>query len=40
MPGVIRILMLANLDRAQKRVKHVYLGKAAGLRKDIATRGR
>ena len=34
MPRVIRVLVLANSDRPQREIEHVYLGAAARLRPD------
>jgi len=35
LPRIIRILVLANLDRSQKEIFHVYLGEARKLRPDL-----
>lgn len=37
-PLCVRVLILWNTDKAQKDIKHVYLGKAAALRPDIANK--
>jgi len=36
MPRVLRVLLLWNTDLPQDKVRHVYLGKAAALRPDLA----
>ena len=36
LPLCIRVLVLADIDLPQRGVRHVYLGKAANLRPDIA----
>jgi len=36
LPRIIRILILANLERAQNEIFHVYLGEARKLRPDLA----
>ena len=36
LPLCIRVLVLADIDLPQRDVRHVYLGKAANLRPDIA----
>jgi chorismate mutase len=35
-PRCVRVLMLANVDRAVDRIRHVYLGDARSLRPDWA----
>ncbi len=40
MPGLLRILMLVNSDAPQKRIQHVYIGRAAKLRTEIKSKGR
>ncbi len=37
MPRVIRVLFHVNTDKKQIEMTHVYLGDAAGLRKDITS---
>lgn len=37
LPKCIRVLMLWNTTLPQDAIKHVYLGKAKGLRPDLAT---
>ncbi len=36
MPLVIRVLIHTNTTKSQTEIKHVYLGAAAGLRRDLA----
>ena len=36
MPRVIRVLIHVNTTKEQDQIKHVYLGDAVGLRKDLA----
>ena len=36
LPFCIRALVLADTDKAQKDIRHVYLGEAANLRRDLA----
>ncbi len=38
MPRVIRILLLWNTDLPQSAIQHVYLGRAATLRPDLASK--
>ncbi|MCL4140628.1 UNVERIFIED_CONTAM: hypothetical protein GTU68_049452 [Idotea baltica] len=37
MPQIIRVLFHVNTDKHQEEMVHVYLGEAAGLRKDISS---
>jgi chorismate mutase len=36
LPRVVRVLMHAHMEKDLDQIKHVYLGGAAVLRKDIA----
>jgi len=36
MQGIVRVQMLVEMDVPQSAVRHVYLGRAAGLRPDLA----
>ncbi len=37
-PRLVRALLLVNAERPQRKMRHVYLGRAAALRPDLAGR--